>query len=642
MGQRPGKCQRPSSDRNPQVERSKVMAGFDPDAYLAAKKAAPASGGFDPDAYLATKKAGAPSLGVPNIEAPPAPAQDGAYAGVTPKDFMNFVSSIGENIPILGPAAVAGGERFGALLRSSLHDDMGYEEALAAIQAANERTRSQRLDESPVAAGIAAPIAGAMAVPAPFVGVKGAAGVASRIAGNAGLSAADDLARGEIEEIPMDAGLVGGVQAAIETAPLVKRTALNRALKAAFGQQKKAFVETAKAGKLDTTADALLAADEAGDAVVKFGSTPEDIAPRAKAKKEFFGEKIKAVGKEIDAIVPAAVSGQEIAAKLRGVLDGIVADKETAAIRKELAERIEEFEAMGDMSFAKAQGHKDNVRYKQGDNSPQLLPQDIRNKVKMAIGETMEESVAKVAAANGMPELAAKYADGKEGYSIFKPVAKFAEDRALGDKANRLLAPSDMYIAGTMGGSAFMGSLLTGGDTGSASGASTSAMLIGAGASNLVRRRGSAAAAVTAKFLGDLLDTQPVLFGRFKGQLKAAKERGSSALVLTHEALLRSPDYQGMVGALTGDLTRQDGDVAVIDNPVLLESYRKSISDNPSLSNLEKANAIDELNRSGFYTMDVRPYTEEFDRLVSETETPAASAPKTVPEIAEAMKKAAS
>jgi hypothetical protein len=580
-----------------------------------------------------------PTLGVPEaIEGATAAPQAGGYAGVTPKDIYNFATSIGENIPVLGPAAVAGGERFGALLKYLTDEGVSYDDALKAIQQQNEARRAEKIEESPVAAGVAAPLAAAAMIPAPFAAAEGVAGAAGRIAADAGMAAADDLARGDLQDAPKDAGLVGGIQAAIESVPMIKRTGLNRALKAAFGQQKKAFVETAKtAGKLEATGEALLKADEAGPAVVRFGSTAEDIAPRAEAKRQFFGKKIEDVGKKIDEILPATVSGQAIAAKIQQQLDGIAVNKETETIRQRLQEHIDEFSQMGDISFADAQKHKDSFRFKKGEPTAHVLPQDVRNGVKMAIGDTMEETVANVAAANGMPELAEQYAKYKKAYGIYKPVAKFSQDRALGDMANRILSPSDMYVAGTLSGGAFLGSMLSGGDIQSSGGASTTAALVGGAVSNIARRRGSAAAAVTAKFVGDLLEMQPALFGRFRSQLSAAKAKGATSLIMTHEALLQSPEYRSMMGVMSGELSKEDGDVAMISDPALIGTYKQSLSESDSLSNIEKAKKINELNKTGFYSIDLRPYKDQFNEMVKEPEP---VQPKTLDEIKGAMEKA--
>jgi len=622
-------------------------AKFDPKAFIASAKAtAKGADAFDPKAFAAAAAAlkSAP-LGVPEaVEAAPSgsarlPSKDGFWATVwdglkekgqgiaeAPRDAMNFATSVGENIPIAGPAAVAGGERFGAMLAAG-QDDVSYEDALAAIQLQNETDRAQKIEESPLSAGVAAPLAGAAMIPAPFGKGKGFQAGATRVLANTGLAVGDDLARGELDEIPQDAGIVGGIQAAIEIAPMAKKTALNRAIKAAFGQQKKAFVETAKAGKLEKTGEALLNADEAGGAVVKFGSTAEDIAPRAKAKKEFFGEKIAEVGKQIDAVVPQSVSGAAIAAKIRGELDGIAVNSETQAVRERLGSLANEFEQAGTMSFAAAQKHKNSFKFKKGDMSPQVLPQDVRNKVKMAIGETMDDTVAEVAQANGMDDLVADYARYKESYGIYKPVAQFAQDRSMGDAANRVLSPSDMFVAGGIGTSTFLGGMISGQGMGESGGASTTAMVLGAGVSNITRRRGSAAAAVTSRFVSDLLKAQPAMFGRFRPQLAAAERKGSTALIGTHEALLKSPEYQGIINVFGGEVAKDDGDVAVINHPAMIAGYRDSIQKNDALPSTEKAKLLSDLNQKGYYEMDLSPYKQEFMAQVQADEAQPTQAP---------------
>jgi len=142
-----------------------------------------------------------------------------------PRDTMNFATSVGENIPIAGPASVGAGEHVGAALKY-LTDSTGmsYSDALAAIQSANAETQARKLSESPMSVGVAAPLMGA-AVTGPFVPkgykeMKGLTGSGARIAGTIGGIAADSALRGrDTEEVIGDVKLGGGIQAGLELIP---------------------------------------------------------------------------------------------------------------------------------------------------------------------------------------------------------------------------------------------------------------------------------------------------------------------------------------------------------------------------------------------------------------------------------------
>lgn len=563
--------------------------------------------------YAAAPGSVAPA--VPNITLPP-PEQ--GYSGITPKDVYNFAPAFSENIPIGGGLATAGGERFGAALKYLTDllkgDETTYNDALKAIQAENERTRAKRLEDSPMTAGLVAPMASAAMIPTPYGKAEGLAGAMGRIGGNVLLTAGDDIARGETDDLLKDTSIVGGLQTLIESAPGLKGLAGRRALKAGFGRQEKAYTDTAKkAGKLEETGEAFLSADEAGPAVVKFASTPKSIAPRADEKAKFYGKVIGDIGQEIDKRSPQSVSGPEIARRIRDVIEDNVENIHTEGALEKLAKFADTFESLGNMNFQKAQKHKDSFRFNDP-KGPRLLPADVETKVKMAISNVMDDTAAAVAAKHGIPELAEDYARAKKMYGIYEPASEFVETRSKKDMAVNLVSPSDFFVAGTVGMGGFLGSQLQGGNWGESGSLSVPATMLGYAANNAIRRRGPAAAAVTAKFLGDLLERQPALFGKFKGKLQNAERSGSKSLMLTHEALLESPEYGAMINKISASLGTDKDDVAVIEDPVMIESYRQGIINNKNMPSTARAKALSDLNQNGYYEMDLTPYRQEFER----------------------------
>jgi len=128
--------------------------------------------------------------------------------------------SIGENVPIIGPLA----EQTGAYFEAALSP-----KSIEEVKAQRQVERQKMATEAPgalAAQQLVGGIGGALMIPMPGAGIKDAAGIGSRILGQAGLSAADtalrDKSAAEVGAAGMESGLI---QAGFESLPVVGKVA---------------------------------------------------------------------------------------------------------------------------------------------------------------------------------------------------------------------------------------------------------------------------------------------------------------------------------------------------------------------------------------------------------------------------------
>lgn len=154
--------------------------------------------------------------------------------------------SIGESVPIVGPLGRRLGEGFRAGVES-LAGDESYGQAYDRIRGQNEAKIRKAEEEHPVAETLKK-VAGGVALPGIGGGMAGALGIGARVGGAAGTEYADSLLRqGDSNRARQGATLSGGIQAGLETVPLVKHVARPLAAPLASGVKKlgKAVEDTA-------------------------------------------------------------------------------------------------------------------------------------------------------------------------------------------------------------------------------------------------------------------------------------------------------------------------------------------------------------------------------------------------------------
>lgn len=166
-----------------------------------------------------------------------------------PRDASNLASSVGQEIPIVGPAVQNVSERLGALAAALTPGQPGYSEALQIIQDMNDEEHARKLAESPLSVGVAAPIMGAVVAGGALKNLSGAAGSggavgsigntvksyqtakgyggsAARIAGTLGTTAADSALRGkDADQVTDDVKLATYIQTGLELIPRVGKGA---------------------------------------------------------------------------------------------------------------------------------------------------------------------------------------------------------------------------------------------------------------------------------------------------------------------------------------------------------------------------------------------------------------------------------
>lgn len=316
-----------------------------------------------------------------------------------------------------------------------------------------------------------------------------------------------------------------------------------------------------------------------GERLLKAGDRVEDIAPKAADTLEKYGKEIGRIGKGIDAMHPeGAVSVDSIINKLSAAHKGIKPLGPGKTARNALTDLIDDIKAeypSGKMSFADAQNLKGQFKFNALDKDVLVSNKRVSNQINRIISGEMDETVSGLskkfgqipkpgpqvvgdAAETAVPAVAgaAKKTPGispedyektqmikgllddygkiKGKYQSFKNITDASTDRAARNLTNRMVSPSD-YAMGATGA-------ITGAVTGD-----PSHLLVGvlaAGAHKLVRERGNSAAARTLDKLARMAENSPEFAKQFLKPFQAAAERGPAALVATHMALMKNPEYK--------------------------------------------------------------------------------------------------
>lgn len=406
-------------------------------------------------------------------------------------------------------------------------------------------------------------IAGAVVSPASKVlaPVKGAGLVANagRIAlggavAGAGNSSADATKSLEgVKQLAKDTAIGAGTNLAVSgaLAPVgyfakklspaaLSKVAEERAVKAAIGQNTKAFSELNSSGRLNDAGRQLLG-DAENPGLMGWFSNSEDILPNVQAKKADIGQQIGTVGTKIDELSPGAIKPQEIVDELKKKLAAIPEVPDTKQARNYLQEQIKTYENMGlaegglgpakPMTFENVQKNKEAIKY-----SPVEDPNKINaaNETYRTLGES-QENAAKSLSENASPEvkdLLGKYEGLKSEYGPLKSLSKYGQKKVEADLSKRFISPSDygaawaeMIRSGVLGPKA----------------------ALMAAANKQVRERGSAFAAKSMDKLSQLMASNPAGLNQFRGVLEDAATRGPQSLAVTHMLLSNNPEYRKLL-----------------------------------------------------------------------------------------------
>lgn len=330
-------------------------------------------------------------------------------------------------------------------------------------------------------------------------------------------------------------GLVGGglgeaIPAAIGAAKKVpgalENVAEQAATKATVGRQA-AYDRLRGQGRVNDVGRELL-----DSGVVGFGDNAAAISAKGAAAKAGAGEDISRIIQTVDEAAPNSVSGPEIARKI----NQYAAQKSGAgnqSLTNQLTGFADAFEKQGNMSMADAMTHKTSFEYQGGDR----LQAQAMNKVRKIVGDEMEEAAGRA----GLPD--ADLSGANKTYGALATAEKEGGKLAARQEKNRGvgLLPT---ITGT--GAAVMGYQ---------HGGSIPAAIAGLGVAaghKLIQNRGSAALAVGADKLADILRATPEALGPFAPMLQDAATKGTTSLALTHYLLSKDPSYVQTVNQAAG------------------------------------------------------------------------------------------
>lgn len=344
---------------------------------------------------------------------------------------------------------------------------------------------------------------------------------------------------------PLFEKAVGGLSRFISPENL-KDIAADRAVKATTGQKidalRKISDSTISGQDVGKTQEALrkTGRDLVDSGVIGPFDKVEDLAPKLAAKRREVGAQIGEVGKTIDEKFPQAVSGKNISQQVMNYAAEIPETEGGKALQGRLMKEAQNFENMGQLSFADAQKLKNQFKYKPVDQDALISNQDAVNKIQRIISGEMDDTAQRVASQAGDEgkQLIDQYGNLKGQYRSFKLTGEAASDRALKNLSNRYVSPSD-YGVGAVGAMAH--------SIGHGGGVDMKTAVVGlaaAGLNKLARERGSSFASYSLTKAANALENSPEFAQKFGSILESAAQRGGPSLAITHELLSKNdPDY---------------------------------------------------------------------------------------------------
>lgn len=493
------------------------------------------------------------------------------YAALTPGEQKTLGVAAGarqfrESIPILG----AGIAKLEGLAKPYLPEAIQKDIRLL------EYAQGKLQKESPkLATGLE--LGAAFINPVPVAGAISQAtklpGALARIGESAAVLGADTALRGGDVSGAVTAGAIGGVAgealggAVGKFAKLpesLKAFAEQRAVKAAIGQNAAALKKMGDIENIQKFGRELLTADQAGAPAVKAFTNVEEAADAAAAKKELWGGRIGLISDMVDNVKPQAVSGANIAQKIRDYAGEIKAVGKGAGLKERLEQEAMNFDKLGNMSVKDAMIAKNQFKF--DPQTPDLLvsDKDVINKINRFVSNEMDETIEAV----GNKSLRSEYAKAKEKYGIYKTITDAAEKREKQNIANRFISPSDYAV----GGLGFLGAALDGND----SRVQDAIIAVGAGLGNkFARTRGSAFAAKSADVARNLIGSSPEALGKYYEILSKAAARGNPALTATHFILLQNEkEYRDKISNITEPKKQESS--AQIPAPNIYGKYAKT------------------------------------------------------------------
>lgn len=473
---------------------------FDPDAYLATKKA---SSGFDPDAYLATKKTAPAAPEVSKLES----AVRGAGQGLS----LGFGDEIAGGI-------------------ESAFTDKSYTEARDESRANNEKARASNPKTY-----MGTQVVGSVA-PMFIPGAQGvSAAKLAALAGLQGLGESDaDLTKGEFGDAAKDTAVSAAMGFAIPKA----MQGAGKVLKAAPAAFENVAVNNARRALGYTAADltknpkAIREANKVARIMLDEGvitnplthplsSSADDMLARVQALKKVGRGAIESVETKADDAGLQVVNPLRPATELAEKQAKYGTAKAAAPIYNQFETGIDDVLALGDNPKLRDLQNLKNI-YKE-----LAFPKGVVTEAKPGVVDSfhsikreMESAVGDAATKLNDKELLRKYLEGKRVLGASK-----AAERTLTKEVGRQAGNSPLTLRGTMlaAGEAAAGNPVR---AAGAAGVTTVALRQGAQA---VATTADAAASI-AKKIEKALRVSPQRFGRWAAPLQNAAQRGPSSL----------------------------------------------------------------------------------------------------------------
>ena len=333
-----------------------------------------------------------------------------------------------------------------------------------------------------------------------------------------------DVVTGAVINPVTDLGSMAILGALSKIPAKIKKSSIDSAIKASTGQNLKQLRRLDRSGQWEKVGKGLLEKDEAGPALVRFGSTMESIAERAHNKREFFGAKIGAAIDSYDQLVKKGISGQDIASKLRAYAEKIPKTAKNDSRIKAILNEADRFDEFDMMTMNEAHKLKQDFRFEpQLGETPSQLRKNDTSKINRVISDSMEEAFQK-----DTPAIFNEYKVAKERFTVSAFADDAANERALKDINNRWISPSD-YFAGASAG------IATGGAPG---------VVMAAAINKIARERGRSGAANVADNIISAMERSPKLMQKWIPVLSRGAEKGGAGLIATHQFLIKTqPDY---------------------------------------------------------------------------------------------------
>jgi hypothetical protein len=318
-----------------------------------------------------------------------------------------------------------------------------------------------------------------------------------------------------------------------------------RAVKAVFGQNKKAFDELKKLNRTQEAGADLLARDEAGAPIVGWTTKSETALPALLAKKKYFGEEIGNVGQTVDRILPeGGIQGTDISESALDYASKNIPETSLFDPQREKLMRLAEDYQGRNIPWSEAQQLKSALRYNPLDSSTRDLGKEATNALNRSASGAMDKAVERARGVEGVsPEdarLLELYPYLKGKYQTFRQGSAAAKDRATANLSNRFVSPSDMFVGGVLGGA----SMINNPENAVGSG---SLALGGALANKAFRGRGSAFSANAAKSVADFIESGSAQAQKYGPYLqKVLQEQGPQNAALALYLLLKNdPQTRG-------------------------------------------------------------------------------------------------